>query len=423
MPERKVLEPITGYCAPIVSQLEQVWSRKTLLGAQTGTLDALLSSENTAGRRMLNVFDERGKRLYTRLQFQNRHECPQDITVATGTGTAFEICNTSNNETVNRWSEYIINPDDLTYLTNGGNPWAFNLKYDYAEGEKICPEDAAQELAARMSEWMDNYAIKFNSVLYGLLCGAWTGHAASADPCDVGVLGGYGSGGWLDINGAAGVGTPTFTAMDQAGAVRPFFVSNWKKFLMTNGFSDTPIVVHGMGGFYDYAMFMANAASGYCCNDSGVNPAEIAGRIGAYNFMEGRPIANNNTGITQNDVLMWEPGVHQLIQPTDFKEPGQTISQYDHERRMIMHPSGLVFHMIRNLDKCDNKLQQNYTLYHRFKLYSKPTDVGNCNGADGTAALNQSVCASIGRCEPVACDGTTVDWGVPGDPTTDLNPA
>lgn len=416
MPERKTLEPINGYCAPIIERLTDVWDRKPLINAQTGTLDALLSDVNTTGRRMLDVYDQRGKRLYTRLQWQAPFECPQDITVATGTGSQFEICNTSDNKTTNRWNEYIINPDDLTYLTNGGVPWALNLTYDFAEGEKICPETEASEIAARLQEWMDNYAIKFNSIMWNQLCTPWANYPSSADPCDVGVLGGFGRGNWLDITGTEQTGTFDITGIDANGAVLPFFVNDFKKLLMLNGMT-TPIVVHGMGGMYDYATFMMNAERGYCCNDAGVNPAEIAGRIGFFNYLEGRPIANNNTGITQDDVLIFEPGTHQLIQPTDFKEPGQMINEYDHERRMIMHPSGLVFHLIRNLNKCEHKLQQNYTLYHKFKLYSKPVDVDSCNGGN----INQTICGSVSRCQPVDCDGTP-DWGPLGDPTTDLNP-
>lgn len=412
MPEVNVLPPINGYCNPITERLEDIWRRSILINSNTGTLDALLSEVNTRGRRMLNVYDDRGKRLYTRLQFQRRNECPDDITVQLGANCDFTVCNEAGNTTDNRWDEYVINPDDLLCLQLGDNsPYQFSITYDFAEGEKICPEDEASEIAARMSEWMDNYAIKLNSILYGMLSQDWANYPSAGGPCDTSVLGGYGKGGWYDLNKNLNTDKFTINAVDQSGAVLPFFVNDFRKLLMLNGFDEQPIAVHGMGGLYDYATFQQNAARAYCCNDAGVNPNELAGQMGFYNFMEGRPTANTNAGVTQDDVLLWNPGAHQLIQPIDFKEPGQQINQYDHERRIIPHRSGLVFHLIRNLDKCGAKLQQNYTLYHRFKLYSKPVDVDDCN-----TGINQTICALINRCTPLDCDGNPT-WGDIGDPT------
>lgn len=417
-----LLKQQTGYCSPAFVALEGLFGSRTgILQANTGTLDALLSTANTPrsadGEAPVDIelFDG-GKRREYRLYFEKRTACPSDL----GACVSFDSVNFCEDPAVdpNNFIEFILTPDDLCTRK------VASFKYNYVEGQKVCPMDMAQQMAKKLRESFDNYAISLNKVLWTLLARPYTVDNPVADACVSSKQFGSGQGGWLDIN--AGYNTAAtavvFQIMNEVGAVFPFFLSNWNKLLMANGFERTPIVVHGYGALYDYITFR-NGGAFACCNDAGVDQSALAGQIDMFNFLEGRPRANNNAGVTQDTTLMWQPGTHLLLQPYMLGEELQSISNEAHERYQFLDTvTGLQFTVVRNREYCGNRVEDRYQVYHTYKVISKPLELAECLGSNVNTSqgINQSVLVNFQRCTPKDCAGNAT-WGPAGDPTAALN--
>lgn len=417
----------SGYCQPILENLEAVFgSRKGLTNAATGTLNALLSPENVPAlipespltdfggnsrSVQLELFTGSGRKREYRLLFKRRLACPTDFGTC---DTSIDYCAPATPEE-NRWREYVL-PDNFCQK----DVWSYRANYDQLE--KVCPADLAQDMAHSMAEAIENYAVSLNSELYRLISQPYAafdnGSTVDPDPCVDSTLLGVGKGGWLDINSGFHPASEEikFQMMNQAGAIFPFFPSNLSTLMAANNITQTPIAVHGHGALKHYVQMHSDGAY-RCCSDEGVDQSALAQDLGFHFFLEGRPTANRN-GVSQDEVLLWEPGAHQLIQPYLLGLPLQEINDDSHQRyEFIDSATGLQFCMIRNRTYCEDKVIDDYKLIHKWLLYSKPLDQNECVAGP----VNQTLCINFCRCQPVDCDGNPT-WGPQGDPTAAITP-
>lgn len=411
-----------GYCLPIVQNLADYFTQQMNLFSSPGTLQALTSDANV-NRRNLIMSRPDGKDIMLFLEFMSQEHCYQGTQYTASKSCTYDVCATGDEN--NRKKGIFIDRDmlqclyDPTANAGAGAPYPqLSMTYSYAPGSlhrQICDRSEAEEVAERMASWMWEYALALNNYLWGALSGSYTAHTSASIPSDCipHDAAGYGKGGWFDINGQLQTGQLEFIALSSEGAVYPRFHSDLQKFYLLNGMSGTPIIVHGLGAMYDYNIH--RNMNGFCCNDAGVNGAALAQQIGGFYFLESRPRANTNSGVTQDSVLLWEPGSHQLIFDLDFIGPSFDEVEPEYERRIITDPrTGIPFYFVRNRTRCQVHDANTYNVIPpKFLLVSKPTNFDQC--PEGS---NQTVLMNIKQCTPTDCAGAPA-WGPLGDPTTD----
>lgn len=413
-----------GYCQPIVEMLGQYFMQKNNLNSNPGTLQALLSDINTRSRRF-EISRPNGKDPLYFMEWQTQEDCYTGQQYVSATGCTYDVC-APGTETNNKAGVFIDRSMLQCLASDPGRgaplePFPqLSLEYDYSDGSlhrTVCDHNEAEFVGRRIGEYMWRYALALNNYLYGRLSGNYAQYTSTTGDSDCVPHDnpGCGKGGWFNLAGQLQTGVIQFNALNEAGAIFPYFRGDLRKFYMVNGMEQNPIIVHGLGAIFDYAYHVAQGA--FCCNDAGVNTAALANAIDGSYFMESRPRANNNAGVTQDSVLMWEPGNHQLIFDLDFIGPTANVVQYDYERRIIVDPrTGIPFYFVRRLTKCDKHDKNTYNIIPpHFFCMSKPPTMDQC--PDGS---NQTFCMEIQKCTPTDCAGQPA-WGALGDPTADLD--
>lgn len=282
----------------------------------SGFVDALTSSQNTAGFQQIQVGEPAGKNFGARVTYMPRGE-KGDATAAANT-----LCSAS------------VEPDPRESLVNIDQVVSITRLISDAEVRKLC-ESEAQHAADFTMSLFNGVNAKLNEDLLTLQAAAF--------------------GNWQSTGTAA---VQNFEMLNTDGSPKYLGASQLKQEIRKGRGVGRPMIV-GSGNFELYADQVAIG----CCNTQGIDLSQAGNDFAWFYDVETEAVLGSN------EVVVLQPGAAQIVTFNEHVGDGKKMSPGHYEFDTIVDPfTGLVWDHYVRYDECTKQwqiaLELNYTLFN-----------------------------------------------------------